>query len=67
METTDDILGEEKPIKVTDSLSTAADVTQTVVIDSLKGDSSDEDRNALVGETVIGGLLFPPFMLICPF
>ena len=54
METTDDTLGEEKPIKVTDSPSTAADVTQTVVIDSLKGDSSDEDRNALAGETVIG-------------
>ena len=67
METTDDTLGEEKHTRVADSPSTAADVTQTVVIDSLKGDSSDEDRNALAGETVIGGLLFPPSMLICPF
>ena len=67
METTDDTLGEEKHTQVIDSLSTAADVTQKEVIDSLKGDTSDEDRNALAGETVIGGLLFPPFMLICPF
>ena len=54
MEATDDTLGEEKHTKVTDSPSTAADVTQTVLIDSLKGDTSDEDRNTLGGETVIG-------------
>ena len=51
MATADDTLGEEKHIfKAIDSLSTAA------VIDSLKGDTSDEDRNTLIG----GQLVLPP-------